>query len=248
MRRRSVWIPLLAVVVLGAGFLVVRGSSLVEIREVQVTGATGPEAEEIERRLTTEAREMTTLAFDADRLEEVAARYPLVQAVEARTEFPHGLRIRVRERTPVAALGSGAGRILVSGDGRLLRGVRRRDVPALPGEVPLSGGRVVDGRTLAAIRVLAAAPARLRARIQRANTTEDGVVLEMADGPELRFGRDERLAAKWAATARVLADESSRGALYLDVRLPGRPAAGGLEDPAAQLATTTNPQPVVESP
>jgi hypothetical protein len=29
--------------------------------------------------------------------------------------------------------------------------------------------------------------------------------------------------------ARVLADSSSAGAVYVDVRLPGRPAAGGLE-------------------
>ena len=45
------------------------------------------------------------------------------------------------------------------------------------------------------------------------------------DGPVLYFGDSHRLAAKWAAASRVLADASSRGATYLDLRLPERPAA-----------------------
>jgi cell division protein FtsQ len=52
------------------------------------------------------------------------------------------------------------------------------------------------------------------------------------------FGTRERVAAKWAAAARVLAEQTAAGATYLDLRIPGRVAAGGLgpvpqEDPAA---------------
>jgi hypothetical protein len=35
--------------------------------------------------------------------------------------------------------------------------------------------------------------------------------------------------AKWAAAARVLADLEASGASYVDLRIPGRPAVGGLE-------------------
>jgi hypothetical protein len=42
------------------------------------------------------------------------------------------------------------------------------------------------------------------------------------------FGDATRLRAKWAAASRVLADLEASGASYVDVRLPGRPAAGGL--------------------
>ncbi|UUY02045.1 hypothetical protein LRS13_15125 [Svornostia abyssi] len=55
----------------------------------------------------------------------------------------------------------------------------------------------------------------------------------LTEGPRLRFGRGDRLTAKWAAAARVLADEDAQGASYIDLRLPERPAAGGL----AQLPT-----------
>ena len=63
---------------------------------------------------------------------------------------------------------------------------------------------------------------------------QDGIVVELRDGPELIFGDATRVRAKWVAATRVLADPDSEGATYIDVRLPGRPAAGGL--PAATLA------------
>ncbi|MET0811192.1 MAG: hypothetical protein ABWY65_08780, partial [Thermoleophilaceae bacterium] len=63
--------------------------------------------------------------------------------------------------------------------------------------------------------------------------------------PELIFGDARRARAKWAAAARVLADPEARGASYIDLRIPGRPAAGGLPAetvapvaPAGHTATT----------
>ena len=48
----------------------------------------------------------------------------------------------------------------------------------------------------------------------------------MRDGLLVYFGDDARPHAKWLALARVLADPSSDGSRYVDVRLPERPAAG----------------------
>ena len=42
------------------------------------------------------------------------------------------------------------------------------------------------------------------------------------------FGDGEDARAKWTAAARVLAEPSAAGATYLDLRIPGRVAAGGL--------------------
>ncbi|MCW2983306.1 MAG: FtsQ-type protein, partial [Conexibacter sp.] len=78
-------------------------------------------------------------------------------------------------------------------------------------------------------------PPALRDRVLRASSTrQGGLTLVLSSGPDLRFGGADRLAAKWAAAAAVLADSESRGATYLDLRYPERPAAGGLEDPALQ--------------
>jgi cell division protein FtsQ len=251
--RPRLAVALLFVAALLAGtFLLARQSSLVEVRQVTVTGLTGPEGPEVRRRLTAAAREMTTLAVDDDELREVAARFPVVEDVEAEPDLPHGLRITVRERTPVAVVGS----TLVAGDGRLLRGAPARPLPTVRTGAPAAGSRLTDPRALAIVGVLAGAPRPLLSRIATADAGRGGIVFALRDGPQLRFGAPERPRAKWAAAAAVLADETSRGATYVDVRLPERPAAGGLEDPAtqsdpnadAQAQAPTEPQPLPQAP
>ncbi len=53
-----------------------------------------------------------------------------------------------------------------------------------------------------------------------------GLTVAMRDGLLVYFGDASRPHAKWLALAAVLADSSSAGADYVDVRLPERPAAG----------------------
>jgi cell division protein FtsQ len=93
---------------------------------------------------------------------------------------------------------------------------------------------------------LAAAPAPLRAKVTRVYAGPRGLTAPLRDGPVLYFGGAERLRAKWTAGARVLADRSSAGATYLDLRLPERPAAGGLQAPEPedpQTSPQVGPQP-----
>jgi cell division protein FtsQ len=72
------------------------------------------------------------------------------------------------------------------------------------------------------------------------------VVITLKNGPELVFGSAADARAKWIAAARVLAESSAAGATYLDLRIPGRVAAGGLApiDPAGE---NPNPQPEAEN-
>jgi cell division protein FtsQ len=61
-----------------------------------------------------------------------------------------------------------------------------------------------------------------------------GLTARLSAGPQLVFGGTDRLAAKWAAAVAVLADPSSAGTTALDLRVPERPAAAGLEQVAEQ--------------
>jgi cell division protein FtsQ len=161
--------------------------------------------------------------------------FPVVKAVSAHADFPHTLRIAVTENVPVAAVLVDGTKIPVAGDGRLLRGADQRELPVVPMRVTPGGDRVADRDALHAIALLAAAPVALRERATVAGTTQEGgLTVALRAGPELRFGAVDRLKAKWAAAAAVLADKGSAGARYLDLRYPERPAAGGLEDPATQ--------------
>jgi cell division protein FtsQ len=232
--RAAVWALAVIALLLAAG-LWLRDSPLVAVQKVTVTGLTGPESARVTAQLESAARDMTTLHVRVGQLRSVVAPFPVVKNVTASAEFPHTLRITVTENTPVAAVVVDGTRLPVGGDGLLLRGADQRTLPAVPMGVTPGGDHVVDKTALRAIAALAAAPPALRQRVTRAITTrQGGLTLDLSNGPQLRFGGADRLAAKWAAAAAVLADTSSAGAAYLDLRYPERPAAGGLEDPATQ--------------
>jgi cell division protein FtsQ len=118
------------------------------------------------------------------------------------------------------------------------------------------GDRVSDPVAVGAVTVLAQAPLPLRRRVSRAYAGPKGLTLDLRQGPLLYFGTPDAVAAKWMAAARVLAEPSAAGAVYLDVRVPGRVAAGGLgaveepdPDPLAPTpqVPSTNPQPQPEN-
>jgi len=250
-------VGLIAAAALLGFYLWLRDSSLVRVEHVKVTGLTTRDAPAIRRTLRQAAMRMTTLHYDQKALAQAVDSFPAVESVTASPDYPKTLKVRVREHRPVAALEASDGRrVAVAGDGTLLPRSARASLPSVKvGSIP-SGGRLGDSAEERLVLVLAGAPTALRSMLQRAYATNDGVRVAMKTGPTLRFGSPRRIAAKWAAVARVLADPSSGGATLLDVRLPERPAASFGDDsqpaeaPAAAadevqtaVATTPTPQP-----
>ena len=225
--RRRVLILLGVCVVLAAGFQFwLRDSPLVAVEEVKVTGLTTKDAPRVKAALTSAAHTMTTLHIDHAYLERAIAAYPVVRGLEVSADFPHGLEIHVLEHRPAALVGG----VPVAGDGTILRGLPVEGrLPELDVRGKLDGDRLSDPAALHAARVAGGAPAPLRGRLERIEVrSEEGIVVELRDGPELIFGDAKHLRAKWVAAVRILADPEAAGASYIDVRLPGRPAAGGL--------------------
>ncbi len=206
-----------------------RSSSLVAVRDVSVTGIHGAQAAQIRHALETAAADMTTLAVREDALRKAVAAYPVVESLRTQTDFPHGLRIVVNAYEPVAAVTAGAGLTAIARDGTLLRGSATRGLPVVAIRPRRTGERIARGDALGAVRLLAAAPRALRARVERLYLGPRGLTTTMADGPKLYFGGAARPHAKWGAAAQVLASGTSRGAAYLDLRVPERPVAGGLK-------------------
>src|SRR5205085_4917813 len=108
------------ILVLGGIWLWLRDSSLVGVREVRVSGASGPDAAEIQSALVAAAHNMTTLDVNMKQLRTAVAPYPVVKSLDVTTQFPHGMRIRVIEQVPVAIVDAGGRRTAVAGDGTLL--------------------------------------------------------------------------------------------------------------------------------
>jgi cell division protein FtsQ len=231
--RRRVLMVLAACLVLAAGFQFwLRDSSLVAVEDVKVTGLTTKDAPRVRAALASAAHTMTTLHVDQSGLERAIAAYPVVRALEVQADFPHRLEIHVVEHRPAALVGG----LPVAGDGTILRGLPVEGrLPEIDATGNLNGDRLSDPAALHAARVAGGAPAPLRGRLERIDVrSEEGLVVELRDGPELFFGDAKHVRAKWIAAVRILADPEAAGASYIDVRLPGRPAAGGL--PAETLA------------
>ena len=230
-----------AVLVLGAallgGWVWLRDSSLLRVRDVEVTGVTSSQAVQVRAALERAGRGMTTLQVREDELRAAVAPYASVGGLEAHADLPHGLLVEVTERRPVAAVSLGGRRVPVTATGLLLRGVQAGErLPDLRTTAGASSEWLAEPRARAGLAVAAAAPQALLRRASRVWWGPRGLTLDLSRGPALVFGSAGEARPKWAAAARVLAEPSAAGAAYLDLRVPGRVGAGGLGPLASEDA------------
>jgi cell division protein FtsQ len=218
-------------VVVAAGYMWLRDSSLVSVRKVKVSGVGGPDARQIRSALIIAARNMTTLDVNIGQLRTAVEPYPDVKSIEVSTQFPHGMRIRVVEQVPVAVVVEAGRRVEVAGDGTLLQDASpAASLPTIALAVP-PGGRRLTGYPLSEVQLLAAAPYQLLARIGGVSDgPAHGLAAQLRNGPSIYFGDPSQLAAKWTAATAVLANSGSASADYIDVTDPSRPAAGAGSD------------------
>jgi hypothetical protein len=93
---------------------------------------------------------------------------------------------------------------------------------------PPPGG--LEGAAADQAVIAGAAPEPLRPLMHTIeHTAEHGIVVTLRGGIPLYFGTAAEAARKWAAASAVLADPQLQTLTYLDVRVPGRPAAGGAD-------------------
>jgi cell division protein FtsQ len=247
---------LIAVPLLGGSYQLLRHSSLTTVEHVQVRGLVavhGADTAAIETALTGAAHSMSTLAVNPAALRAAVASYPIVGAVKVHPSFPHGLRIEVVERPPVAALVVNGASTAVAADGVVLGpgflsgslpllnagkaagaasspaaavGAANASATAVTTALPPVGASVRGAPLLGALAMLGAAPAPLAHGVTHVYSGPKGLTVALRGNLLAYFGDATRPHAKWLSLARVLADPGSAGAVYIDVRLPERPAAG----------------------
>lgn len=240
--RRAVLVAVIVGALLFGAWLWLRDSSLVTVSRVKVTGVSGPDSTAIRGALVSSARGMTTLDVNISQLRSAVASFPIVAGLRVSTQFPHGMRIHVIERPPVAVVSVAGKSIPVASDGTLLHDMTPGTaLPLVPIAIPPGGPRLV-GQPLQAIRLLAAAPAPLLAKIAQVTTQPShGLVAQLRGGPSVYFGDATSARAKWSAAVAVLADPGSAGAAYVDVTDPVRPAAGaGAQSAASATAAASS--------
>lgn len=227
----------------GLWLAMLRDLPLFQVESVSISGLSGNAAPQIASTLELTAREMTTTHFSLARLRSAVAAYRSVARVSASTQFPHGARIVVVERRPLARLDYDGTIVAVASNDEVLSGlVPSRRLPLVrSADAPL-GDRVVDSLAREELELLAAAPPPLLRHVYQVRLGSEGLTVRLRHGPLLYFGDDALAHAKWDSAAVVLASPSSRGARYIDVSLPGRPAAA-VADPATPAAQSAAQSP-----
>ncbi len=227
-RRRLVAVAVLAAALAAGYFFWLRDSSLVEVREIEVTGATANQAE-IAAALQGAVAGMSTLNVDESKLIEAVSVFPTVASLKIDASPLHKLGIEVTERLPVAVAESGGRDVPVSADGYLLRGLEaERGLPPIELTERPQGASLGehDGEVTA---LLGSLPEDLAGGIEgaRYDPDEAGVAIDLENGIELRMGDESDPDAKWAAAAAVLADPELGAPAYVDVSVPEKPVSGG---------------------
>lgn len=222
------WFVALAALLAGL-FMLVRDTPLVEVREVAVTGLSQDYDQAAREAVIDEARNMTTLNFSTDRIEETLAEFADVAQVDVTRHIPHGVSIDVQIRRPVLLARVSGKTVLLAQTGEVMDArYLKSGVPKLDVTGRVVDGRLAGGKGLSAVKVLGAAPQALMAKVKNIRFGKLGIVVGMEGGLDLYFGSAKGAASKWKDAATVLASGKASGAAYLDLRVPGRVAIGGL--------------------
>jgi cell division protein FtsQ len=153
---------------------------------------------------------------------------PYVRGATLTREWPDTVRITVQERVPSAWVQAVGGIALVDRTGRVVE-----TVDAAPPAIPqLLGAKVVPppGGTvdaLGAARVAGALTGLAAAGTTSVALTDNGVVMHLASGPEIRMGEATQIRAKVNAGLAVLSACAGKPVAYVDVSVVSSPVAGG---------------------
>lgn len=151
---------------------------------------------------------------------------PGVRAAEVARVWPHGLRITVVSREPVAAVPDGAdlgaGFVLLD-----VEGVQVGRATEAPVGLPVISVPVDDEDALAmtaVLTVLQGLPPELADQVAAASAeTQDTVRLVLADGAEVEWGSADRSALKARVLLTLRSSPASAGAAVFDVSAPTLP-------------------------
>jgi cell division protein FtsQ len=215
-RVRRRWLAVGAVGLAGIGWLG-WGSPVTLVEHVVVAAPRGLSEEAIRLASGISASDHVP-AVDEERVRAaIMAALPAVAHVEVRRELPDTIRLVVTARTPLAAVQSGKGYLVIDGAGVVY------DRVGSARKLPVIRARTEAGRETARA-VLLSLPDELRGEVRRVTaTTRDDVTLALRGGATVRWGSPEQADLK----ARVLAGLVAVRAEVYDVRSPLQPTTTG---------------------
>ncbi|MEU9448265.1 FtsQ-type POTRA domain-containing protein [Streptomyces sp. NPDC048277] len=233
-RFRRVVILALAVLLLGSGSVwLLYGSAWLRVRHVSVSGTAVLTPEQVLRAAGVPVG-APMVSVDTDAIEARLRRaLPRIDTIDVVRSWPHGIGLKVVERTPVLLIAKGGNFTEVDREGVRFATVAQapKGVPALELSLSRSGSATASLRRFGtdrlvreAVRIAGAVPAAVRRDTQTLKVRSyDDITLELSGGRTVEWGSAENGAAK-ARTLSALMKAAS-GARHFDVSVPTAPAS-----------------------
>ena len=224
-------LSLAAALAVGGSLWLLYGSAWLRVQHVSVSGTRVLTPAQV--REAAGVRIGTPLiSLDTDAIEaRVRRKLPRIDAIDAVRSWPHGIGLKVTERTPVLVVKSGGKFVEVDREG-----VRFATVSRAPGGIPALELTVsksaswrrfgTDRMAREAARVTLDVPAPVKRDIRTVRVRSyDAISLVLNDGRTVMWGSSESGRAKAAALTALM--KAASGARHFDVSVPTAPASSG---------------------
>ncbi len=210
-RRRLIWVSVAsAIVLLVVAAIAVVASPIFDVREVEVQGAVYTDPEVLAEVIASIEGE-PVLLVDTGAAETALQAVPWVERARVRTDFPHTVRIDIRERRPVATFQGADGRFrVIDVEGRVLDVIDGIPIayPLIIGDNPdTERGQFAGAPYASAGQLVLALPPDVRAITNSIGVdVTNGALTLMLESPddddpaeiEVRLGDDSQLDDKLA--------------------------------------------------
>ncbi|MFJ9925251.1 cell division protein FtsQ/DivIB [Streptomyces misionensis] len=235
-RLRTIVILAVAVVLVGAGSVwVLYGSSWLRVTRVPVSGTRVLTPAEV-RAAAAVPVGAPMVSVDTGGIEARLRReLPRIDTVEVTRSWPHGIELKVAERTPVLLIRKGRGFVEVDREGVRFATVSQppKGVPLLRISASATGPAAAslrrfgpDRLTREAVRIAGDLPRPVGSLTRTVLVRSyDDVELELTDGRTVAWGSAENGRAKARSLTALM--KAASGARHFDVSVPTAPASSG---------------------
>ncbi|KDA06326.1 cell division protein [Microbacterium sp. CH12i] len=201
-RRRIIWLSALgAVVLLIGGSIASAYSPLFAVEKITIVGASTLDLAAVEAALSDQIGTPLALVSDSE-IKAALIAFPLIETYALEAKPPHGLTVRIVERTPIGVIESDAGYTLVDA-----AGVALSTTPTRPEGQPVlrvSGGIKSDAFESVGL-VVRSLPVEVRSLVSEVSaTTLDDVTLKLSTGLTVVWGSAEDSVMKSQTLSKVL--------------------------------------------
>ncbi|AZQ34150.1 FtsQ-type POTRA domain-containing protein [Streptomyces cyaneochromogenes] len=235
-RPRTIIILTVVLALLGAGAVwALYGSQWLRVERVSVSGTRVLTPEQV-REAADVPVGVPLISVDSTAIEaRLRRKLPRIDEVDVVRAWPHGIGLKVVERTPVLIVEKGGNFVEVDDEGVRFATVseRPKGIPTLELTVSRSSSAAASLRRFGedrlvreAVRVARAIPAAVARSTEVVKVRSyDDISLELGDGRTVAWGSGEKGAAK-ARTLTALM-KASPDARYFDVSVPTAPVSAG---------------------